>query len=41
MATASIDSGMFRNPNRDLYVNLAGTKRPAEDDYSYPKQDWW
>lgn len=37
----TIDSGMFRNPNRDLVVNIKGTKKPQEDDYSYPKQDWF
>lgn len=44
MAT-EVDSGLYRNPNRDLYVNL-GTHKRAEDrqtadDYAYPKQDWW
>ena len=37
----TIDSGMFRNPNRDLVVNIKGTKKPIEDDYAYPKQDWF
>jgi len=37
----TIDSGMFRNPNRDLVVNIKGTKKPFEDDYSYPKRDWF
>lgn len=37
----TIDSGMFRNPNRDLVVNIKGTKKPLEDDYSYPKRDWF
>ena len=41
MATATIDSGLYRNPNRDLVVNIKGTKKPQEDDYAYPKQDWF
>ena len=41
MATATIDSGLFRNPNRDLVVNIKGTKKPQDDDYAYPKQDWF
>jgi len=36
----TIDSSMFQNPNRDLVVNIKGTKKPFEDDYSYPKRDW-
>ena len=40
MAT-TIDSGLFRNPNRDLVVNIKGTKKPVSDDYAYPKQDWF
>ena len=45
MATKTIDSGAFRNPNRDLYVNLLGTKKKAEldakDEYSNPREEWW
>jgi hypothetical protein len=41
MATATIDSGLFRNPNRDLVVNIKGTKKPLEDDFAYPKQEWF
>ena len=41
MATATIDSGLFRNPNRDLVVNIKGMKKPQDDDYAYPKQDWF
>jgi hypothetical protein len=41
MAAVTIDSGLFRNPNRDLAVNITGTKKPQVDDYSYPKQDWF
>eukprot|EP00283_Hemiselmis_rufescens_P006335 CAMPEP_0173421868 /NCGR_PEP_ID=MMETSP1357-20121228/2804_1 /TAXON_ID=77926 /ORGANISM="Hemiselmis rufescens, Strain PCC563" /LENGTH=756 /DNA_ID=CAMNT_0014384829 /DNA_START=6 /DNA_END=2272 /DNA_ORIENTATION=+ len=43
---ATIDSGAFRNPNRDLYVNLMGTKKQAESEqskaFSYPRDPtWW
>ena len=41
MANATIDSGLFRNPNRDLVVNIKGTKKPLEDDFAYPKQEWF
>ena len=47
MAT-EVDSGMYRNPNRDLFVNLGTHKRSDRSDerqtadpYAYPKQDWW
>jgi hypothetical protein len=41
MTTAKIDSGLFRNPNRDLYVNTTGKKKPELDDYGYPKPSSW
>eukprot|EP00282_Hemiselmis_andersenii_P005490 CAMPEP_0114143816 /NCGR_PEP_ID=MMETSP0043_2-20121206/19180_1 /TAXON_ID=464988 /ORGANISM="Hemiselmis andersenii, Strain CCMP644" /LENGTH=798 /DNA_ID=CAMNT_0001238123 /DNA_START=24 /DNA_END=2416 /DNA_ORIENTATION=+ len=46
MAAKTIDSGAFRNPNRDLYVNLMGTKKQAEGEqkkaFSYPRDpSWW
>ncbi len=42
MTSAKIDSGLFRNPNRDLYVNTTGKKKPELDDYGYPKpSSWW
>jgi hypothetical protein len=41
MSGMTIDSGLFRNPNRDLVVNIKGTKKPIDDDYAYPKQDWF
>ncbi len=41
MTTAKIDSGLFRNPNRDLYVNTTGKKKPDLDDYGYPKLSSW
>ena len=37
----TIDSGLFRNPNRDFYVNIKGIKKPEQDDYAYPKPSWW
>lgn len=45
MVGATIDSGAFRNPNRDLYVNLLGTKKQndmqAKPEFAYPREDWW
>ncbi len=41
MSSAKIDSGLFRNPNRDLYVNTTGKKKPELDDYGYPKPRSW
>jgi hypothetical protein len=39
---STIDSGLYRNPNRDLVVNIKGTKRlELKDDFAYPKQDWF
>jgi hypothetical protein len=38
---SKIDSGLFRNPNRDLFVNIKGTKKPDEDEFSCPKSSWW
>jgi hypothetical protein len=43
MAT-EVDSGLYRNPNRDLYVNLGAhikQRQAVTDQYAYPKQDWW
>ena len=39
---STIDSGLYRNPNRDLVVNIKGTKRlELKDEFCYPKQDWF
>jgi hypothetical protein len=41
MLASKIDSGLFRNPNRDLYANIKGTKKQEFDDLGYPKASWW